>query len=292
MEVHQLRYFCAVARTGSFTKAAALEGIAQPSLSQQIQRLEATLGSRLFDRLGRGLKLTEFGRILLPQAIEILRQINNARATLESLRLSVAGRLAVGCIPTITPYFLAPRLSEFALRYPDVDLRLIEDTTPNLVELLQSGEIDLALISPPVHNPDIVSSDLFREPIVVAVGKSHRLASEESVSLPELRQEKMLLLKEGHCFRDNALTICKRAGANFVSVFETDQFSSILPLVAAGFGISLVPRMAVNPTSGCMYLPLEREAYRRVGYMRIRRHAPGAPQRAFVAWLRALAREP
>jgi LysR family transcriptional regulator, hydrogen peroxide-inducible genes activator len=90
MEIHQLRYFCAVARSGSFTKAAVREGIAQPSLSQQISRLEQNLGSQLFDRLGRGVKLTEFGRALLPQALEILRQVNNARGALESLRLSVA----------------------------------------------------------------------------------------------------------------------------------------------------------------------------------------------------------
>jgi LysR family hydrogen peroxide-inducible transcriptional activator len=292
MEINQLRYFCAVARTGSFTKAAALEGIAQPSLSQQISRLEQNLGSQLFDRLGRSVRLTEFGRALLPQASEILRQVNSARGTLESLRLRVAGRLTIGCIPTITPYFLAPRLSAFVDQYPDVDLRLVEDITPNLIELLQSGEIDLAIISPPVTNPDIVSSDLFREPIVVAVGKSHRLAGERSVSLPELRHEKMLLLKEGHCFRDNALTVCKRARANFISIFETNQFSSILPLVAAGFGISLVPQMAMDAASGCKYLPLEREAYRRIGYMRIRQHALGAAQRAFLAWLRAIAKTP
>jgi LysR family hydrogen peroxide-inducible transcriptional activator len=291
MEIHQLRYFCAVARTGSFTKAAVREGIAQPSLSQQISRLESNLGSQLFDRLGRGVKLTEFGRALLPQALDILRQVNNARGALESLRLSVAGRLTIGCIPTITPYFLAPRLRNFVDQYPDVDLRLVEDITPNLVELLQSGEIDLAVISPPVHNPDIVSSDLFREPIAVAVGKKHRLASETCVSLPELRGEKMLLLKEGHCFRDNALTICNRARANFVSIFETNQFSSILPLVAAGFGISLVPQMAMDAVSGCAFLPLEREAYRRVGYIRVRQHALGTAQRAFINWLRATARK-
>ena len=291
MEIHQLRYFCAVARSGSFTKAAVQEGIAQPSLSQQISRLERNLGSQLFDRLGRGVKLTEFGRALLPQAQEILRQVNNARGALESLRLSVAGRLAIGCIPTITPYFLAPRLRDFVDQYPDVDLRLVEDITPNLVELLQSGEIDLAVVSPPVHNPDIVSSDLFREPIVVAVGKNHRLASEACVSLPELRDEKMLLLKEGHCFRDNALTVCNRARANFVSIFETNQFSSILPLVAAGFGISLAPQMAMDSGSGCKFLPLEREAYRRVGYMRVRQHALGTAQRAFINWLRAVARK-
>jgi LysR family transcriptional regulator, hydrogen peroxide-inducible genes activator len=158
------------------------------------------LAQNSFDRLGRGIRLTEFGRALLPQAAEILRQVNTARASMDSLRLGVGGRLAVGCIPTITPYFLAPNIGGFARQYPEVELRLIEDITPNLVGLLQSGEIDVAVVSPPVKNPDIVCSDLFREPIVVAVGKGHRLAHEASVSLPDLREEKMLLLKGGPLF--------------------------------------------------------------------------------------------
>jgi LysR family transcriptional regulator, hydrogen peroxide-inducible genes activator len=291
MEIHQLRYFCAVAQTGSFTKAATQEGIAQPSLSQQILRLESDLGSKLFDRLGRGVQLTEFGRALLPEALQILRQVNGARATLESLRLGVAGRLAVGCIPTITPYFLAPNLNNFAEKYPDVNLRLVEDITPKLLELLQSGEIDLAIVSPPVKSPDVVCSDLFREPILVAVGRRHRLAGEPSVSLPELREEKLLLLKEGHCFRDNALTVCSRARTTFTSMFESNQFSSILPLVSAGFGISLVPRMAVQGEIDCKFLPLEREAYRRIGYMRIRQHVLGTAQRTFLDWLRAISKD-
>jgi LysR family transcriptional regulator, hydrogen peroxide-inducible genes activator len=290
MEIHQLRYFCAVARTGSFTKAALREGVAQPSLSQQILRLEQDLGSKLFDRLGRGVKLTEFGRALLPQATEILRQLNSARASMENLRLGVVGRLAIGCIPTITPYFLAPHLGKFVQKYPEVELRLMEDITPNLVDLLQSGEIDVAVVSPPVKSPDIVCSDLFREPVVVAVGKGHRLAHEASVSLPDLRDERLLLLKEGHCFRDNALTLCNRGGLQFLSIFETNQFSSILPLVSAGFGISLVPQMASQTASGCNYLALEREAFRRIGYIRIRQRALGSAQKAFIGWLREIGR--
>lgn len=290
MEIHQLRYFCAVARTGSFTKAATLEHIAQPSLSQQISRLEHDLGTRLFDRLGRGIQLTESGRALLPRALDILRQVNAARTTIESLARNIGGRLAVGCIPTIMPYFLAPKVSGFTASYPEVELHLVEEVTSNLVELLQSGDLDLAVLSPPVNNPDVVCSDLYREPICVAVGRTHRLAGEASVSLPDLQNERMLLLKEGHCFRDNALTICSRARMNFIPIFETNQFSSILPLVAAGLGISLVPEMAVTPDSGCCFLRLERQAYRRIGYMRVRQHAVGSAQKAFINWLRTISK--
>jgi LysR family transcriptional regulator, hydrogen peroxide-inducible genes activator len=227
---------------------------------------------------------------LLPQAQQILRQLNGARQTLEALRGDVGGRLAVGCIPTITPYFLAPNLRDFAERYPGVDVRITEDITPKLVDMLRAGDLDLAIISPPVHNPDVVCSDLFRESIRAAVAPHHRLATEQKVSVPDLQHERLLLLKEGHCFRDNALTVCSRARTHFVSVFETNQFSSIFPLVAAGFGVSLIPEMAASAAAGCTLLELEREAYRRIGYMRVRQHALGATQKEFIRWLRAISK--
>lgn len=288
MEIHQLRYFCAVARHSSFTKAALQESVAQPSLSQQIARLEAYVGCRLFDRLGRSVQLTEAGRTLLPKAQQILRDMNAARQLMESLRDGVGGRLAVGCIPTITPYFLAPNLRDFVRRYPGVDVRITEDMTPKLVELLRAGDLDLAIISPPVNNPEIVCSDLFRERIRAVVAPDHRLASAKRISLPELQQERLLLLKEGHCFRDNALTVCSRARTHFVSIFETNQFSSIFPLVAAGFGVSLVPEMAAPAASGCILLNLEREAYRRIGYIRVRQHDLTAAHKEFIRWLRMI----
>jgi LysR family transcriptional regulator, hydrogen peroxide-inducible genes activator len=289
MELHQLRYFCAVARTGSFTKAALDEGVAQPSLSQQIARLEESVGAQLFDRLGRGVQLTEYGKSLLPQATEILRQLRNAQISLESMRRTVSGRLAIGSIPTIMPYWLAPRLNDFAREYPDVQLRLVEDTTTKLVELLQAGKLDIALVALPVSNPDMICSELFREPIRVVVGERHSLASHTVAHLRELRNERIILLKEGHCFRDNALTVCHKAHFSPESIFETDQFLSIFPLVEAGFGISLVPEMAVHYGSkGCRMLPLDRETFRRIGYMRVRGHTAGAAQTAFVKWLRAI----
>ncbi len=291
VEIRQLRYFCAVARTGSFTKAAVQERVAQPSLSQQVSKLEDSLGSKLFDRLGRGVQLTEFGRALLPRANEILRQVNEAQSTMETLHSGVGGRLRVGCIPTITPYFLAPKLRDFVQNFPEVDIRLTEEITPNLVQMLQGGELDIAVVSPPVNNPDVICSDLFREPILVATAQDHRLAHAEQIRLPELVGERLLLLRGGHCFRDNALTICNRASANFEATFETNQFSSILPLVAAGFGVSLVPRMALSQGSGCRFIPLDRGAFRRVGYIRNRQHDASAAQKAFVGWLREVGRE-
>ena len=128
MEVHQLRYFCAVARMGSFTRAAAEEGVAQPSLSQQILKLEAEMGAALFERLGRSVRLTQCGELLLPQAHAILRQFADARHSVQGMLTGARGRLKVGSIPTVMPYFVAPRVAAFLREYPQVDLQLVENT--------------------------------------------------------------------------------------------------------------------------------------------------------------------
>ena len=287
LELHQLRYFCAVARTGNFTRAAEQEGIAQPSLSQQIRKLETELGVQLFERLGRVTRLTPFGEILHVQALAILRHLAGAESAIAALQEGVRGRLRVGAIPTILPFFLAPRLGEFRDLHPDIDLMLTEDMTQRLVERIQAGELDVALAALPLKNPDIVCGELFREPLLVAVGRQHRLARASSVAMSDVRSERMLLLKEGHCFRQDVLTACTRANVEFHSIFESDQFASIFPLVASGFGISLVPAMATRHAVDCQILPLDRPAFRRVGYVQSRHRFQSKPRQAFIAWLRA-----
>ncbi len=288
MELNQLRYFCAVARTGSFTKAAEQEGIAQPSLSQQIRKLEDEVGSPLFERLGRHNRLTPFGETLLPEAEAILRQVAEAEFRLTALKEGVQGKLRVGVIPTILPYWLAPRLGGFLERFPDVDLHLTEATTARLIEALQAGDLDTAVVSLPIQSPEIVCSELFREGLCLVVGQGHPLAGAAAVRLKELVSERMLLLREGHCLRDDVLTACTRARAEFVSVFETDQIASIFPLVASGFGVSLIPAMAAPHAEGCRTVQLERASFRRIGYLRAGHHFVSQPMKEFFAWLRAL----
>jgi len=287
MEVHQLRYFCAVARMGSFTRAAEEEGIAQPSLSQQILKLEAEMGAPLFQRLGRSVRLTQCGEMLLPQAQAILRQFADARHSVESLLTGVRGRLVVGSIPTIMPYFVARHAASFLREYPEVDLQLIENTTAHLVEGLQAGDLDLAILGLPVPAADLVCAELFRERILVAVGPRHRLAAQTAVDLRELRQERLILLREGHCFRDNTLAVCRKARLTPNAIFESDQFASIFAMVAAGAGISLAPEMAAVAAEGCRLLPLHPASFRRVGYAQVRRQFRPPAQSAFVEWIKA-----
>jgi LysR family hydrogen peroxide-inducible transcriptional activator len=291
MEIHQLRYFCAVARSGSFTRAAEELGIAQSSLSQQIRALERKIGTPLFERLGRSVRLTTCGEALQAPALNILQQVAMAEDSLANLRDGVRGRLRIGVIPTILPYWIAPRIGDFRKTFPDVDLQLVEDPTHRLVEQLQSGDLDIAVASLPVKNPDIICSELFREPLFLAVAKNHPLAAKPPADLRAFMHEPLLLLKEGHCLRDNILIACTRSKAALRSVFETNQLESIFQLIQSGFGVTLVPAMASSHGAGCALIPLKGNPSRRVGYLRARRHVVTRPMRELTSWLRGLAGE-
>jgi LysR family hydrogen peroxide-inducible transcriptional activator len=184
------------------------------------------------------------------------------------------------------PYFLAREAAAFMKEYPDVELKLIENTTARLVEGLQTGDLDLAILGLPLPNRDLLCGELFREPILLAVPPGHRLATQPQVDLPELRREKLLLLREGHCFRDEALAVCRKARINPDAIFETDQFASIFSLVAAGAGVSLVPAMAVVAATGCQIVSLRGERFRRIGYAQVRRRFRSLAEKALIDWLR------
>ena len=266
MEFQQLRYFLAVARSGSFVRAADLEGIAQPSLSQQIRKLEQELGVSLFDRLGRSVRLTTYGETLVAQADRILRQLDEARVAIEALKEEDSGELKVGVIPTVLPYALVKPLAHFQTRYPKARVVLREGTTATLVEGLRRGEIDIAVLALPIRHAEIVCSDLFREPLLAAIPLNHELAESTKINLTRLGIERMLLLREGHCLREDVLTACTKAKAQFQQIFESDHLESILRLVAEGYGLSLIPEKATIGRSDCRFIPFEPTAVRRIGY--------------------------
>jgi LysR family hydrogen peroxide-inducible transcriptional activator len=288
MDIRQLRYFSAVVRTGSFTHAAEGLGISQPSLSQQIRTLEKQLGNPLFERLGRSVRLTAYGEALRQPAADILQQVAEAKSSLDNLQAGVRGKLRVGVIPTIMPYLIAPRIADFLRRFPEVEVQFTEDTTPHLVEQLQAGDLDLAVSGLPVRNRDIVCSELTREPLFLAVAEKHPLAREKAIDVHDLRKERLLLLKEGHCLREDVMRTCARGKADLQSVFETDQLASIFQFVRSGFGLTVVPAMASTHATGCKLVPLRGNNFRRIGYLRARRHVVSRPMREFTAWLRAL----
>ena len=287
MELHQLRYFCAVARAGNFTRAAEQEHVSQPSLSQQVLKLEDELGTRLFDRLGRSIRLTASGEAFLPKAEAVLRQLSQAKLEIREMSGVEKGTVTVGTIPTIAPYFLPARLSSFARQHPQIQVSVVEEITPVLLEKLQEGRIDLALLALPVVGDHFVSQELLREPLYLVVPQTHCLAGQTRVHLNQIEDESFLLLKEGHCFRENTLAACGRARLRPNVVFESGQFATLLAMVAAGAGISVVPAMAVEPRAGCCFIPLADDAsHRRVGIVRLKRHFRSRAEIAFIDHLR------
>jgi len=245
MELHQLRYFQAVARFRSFTRAAEHERISQPSLSQQIHKLEDELGAQLFDRLGRRIRLTAFGERFQEHALRILNNLEDARRDVKAMLGLHTGEAFVGVIPTVAPYILPQALRRCFETFPAITIDVVEDLTQGLLKGLAEGDLDLALLSLPVESPELIAEPLLHERMLLAVPKSHPLwRKRRRVTLDEVVHEPFLLLKDGHCFRDDVLEVCKRAQLNPHVVFEGGQFDTLMAMVSAGAGVTLLPEMA------------------------------------------------
>lgn len=288
MELHQLRYFCAVAETGSFSRAAEQSHVSQPSLSQQILKLEDELGARLFDRLGRSVRLTELGKTFLPRAHAVLRELEAAKGDVVEGKEFVGGPVTVGVIPTVAPYFLPPHLTAFSRKYPQVRLTVVEEITPILLDRLRAGTIDVAVLALPLRGHEFEAVPLLTERLFAALPKKHKLNSRSSLSLKDLRAEPFLLLRDGHCFRDTAVAACDRARLHPQIVFESGQFSSLLSMVTAGMGVSIVPEMAIDKKSQCRYVRIDDEkAVRTIGAVTLRGRSLTRAHNAFLSLLRA-----
>jgi LysR family hydrogen peroxide-inducible transcriptional activator len=284
MEVQQLRYVCAIAETGSFSRAAERCQVAQPSLSQQILKLEEDLGAKLFDRLGRSVRLTEAGRAFLPHARSILGQIETARSSVADKTADVRGSVSVGVIPTIAPYMMPGYTTVFTRKYPEAKLRIVEETTPILIESLRSLSVDLAILSLPLRHKDLELFPLRTEPLFVVLPADHPRAANKALALKDLRGESFVMLRDSHCFRDLSLAACSQAGVTPRIVFESGQFSSLLGMVAAGVGISLVPEMAIDQNAGCRYVRLtDPRATRTIVAAILRGRSFNRVQRAFLS---------
>jgi LysR family transcriptional regulator, hydrogen peroxide-inducible genes activator len=258
MEIHQLRYFVAVAEEGSFSRAAERMHVAQPSLSQQMQKLEAEIGHSLFDRLPRRVSLTEAGRQLLPYARRILSGLLDAQRCVDELASEPSGTVAIGIIPTIAPYVLRAILQEARDQIPQVRLTVREDLTENLVRALDEGEIDFAVVSTCRSGSGIYRETWATEPLVVAVPAKHRLAQRRRIAWKDLQSETLLLLNESHCLAQQVGRWCDRHGMRASTQLDAFQLSTVLALVAADQGVSLVPVMAIahEPGWNCAFVKL------------------------------------
>ncbi|MDB5296942.1 MAG: oxyR [Phycisphaerales bacterium] len=246
MEVHQLVYLVAVAEEASFSRAAERVGVAQPSLSQQIKKLEDELGTPLLDRLPRRVVPTAAGERLLGHARRVLAELADARRSLADGRGEIAGTLTVGAIPTIAPYLLPDLLKRFAVAHPQVQVEVVEDVTARLVEMLDRAEIDLAVLSTHDGGPTIHCERVGEEELALLVPALHRLAKSKAVRWDALAGERFLVLQEMHCLSGQVSEVCQRQKLRPAVAMRGAQLSTIAEMVSAGLGVSVVPAMMAD----------------------------------------------
>lgn len=249
MEIHQLRYVVALARTGNFGRAATQAHVSQPSLSQQIQKLELELGQTLFDRRRNRTRLTKYGERFLPRAERVLHELEEAQREARESNVLQEGEVVMGVLPTIAPYLVPKAVAAFGKKYPGVAVTILEETTEVLLERLSRHEVDFALASLPLPGDQWVISPLLTEELLLAVSPSHPLARKRAVTLNDLSQADFVLMKEGHCLGDQVLRFCEKNDFQPKVRSRSAQIETILALVEAGQGVSLIPAMARRRTS-------------------------------------------
>lgn len=289
MELHQLRYFVTVVREGTFTRAAERLYITQPSLSEQIRKLEGELGSRLFERLGRALALTSAGEAFLPHAERVLYEVEQARLRIQEVRGLRRGRLAIAVLPSVAARLLPKFLAEFRHRYPGVEVALREENVGSDVEeMVHRGEVDLAILRLPKRRADLEERFLLREPLVLMVPPGHRLSGRRSVAMAELADEPFVTMKSGYGLRELLDSVTRRAGFEPRIVFETAQLGSLVGLVLAGLGVTVVPEMATSG-EGRVIPVTDLYAFRELGVVWRQGQPPSPAASAFLDMLRRAA---
>ena len=241
--LRQLRYFNALARQGHFGRAAEACAISQPALSMQIKDLEDALGGVLLERSPRQVALTTFGEEAAPRVRDILRLVDELEDLARASRDRLAGRLRIGMIPTIAPYLLPEVIGNLTRMHPEIDIHVRETLTPKLIEELADGRLDTAIVALPVSEPSLVEVALFSEHFLLV-----RPGEDEGKPVPSskmLRTMRLLLLEEGHCFRDQALSFCNMQSSPPREVLDASSLSTLVQMVSAGIGVTLIPEMAV-----------------------------------------------
>jgi LysR family hydrogen peroxide-inducible transcriptional activator len=242
LTLKQLRYFEALARHGHFGRAADASAISQPALSMQVKELEETLGSALFERGARQIRLTGFGEAFGLRVRDILKAVDELEDLARASRDRLVGRLRIGVIPTIAPYLLPAILNDLTRRYPGLDLQVRETLTQHLIAELADGRLDLAIVALPVSEPAFEEATLFSEEFLLVRPLDD--PGSEPPTLEALRRMRLLLLEEGHCFRAQALSFCSMHSAAPRDALDGSSLSTLVQMVGAGLGVTLIPEMA------------------------------------------------
>ena len=294
MEIHQLRYFVAVAELLSFTKAAARCRVSQPSLSQQIQKLERDLGVQLLDRLGRRIKLTDAGDALYERAATVLDALDDAKTCVQTSLDWQKGAITVGAIHTIAPYLLPAVVSRLTSRFPQAQITVEEQLTEELLGNCLAGELDVGIVALPISEQRVRSESLFTEKLVAAVPSKSPLAKLKKLTLDDVTRQPFVLLDDMHCLGRQTLQLCADRNCAPAVSCHTAQLLTVQELVALGQGVSLVPEMATghNRDNRVVYRPLDgAPVEREIGMIWRPRYRPRRLVEAVLEVLRGLGRE-
>jgi len=280
MNLRDLQYLVALAETGHFGEAAERCHVSQPTLSAQIKKLEEYLGVQLFERQPRKVTLTDVGRRVLERARRVTQEAEDIRELARASRDPLTGKLKVGLIPTIAPYLLPRVAARLRKQLPDLQLMLYEHQTGPLLEKLRAGELDLAILALPAETQGLETRSLFAESFLVAMPRNHRLAARKRLKPSDLAGETLLLLEDGHCLRDQALEVCGNVPVGEDQDFRATSLETLRQMVAAGLGVTLIPRLAAEgPIAGSRGIEF-------------RPFSPPSPERMVgAAWRRSSTRE-
>ena len=299
MTLTELKYIVAVAREKHFGRAAEACHVSQPTLSVAVKKLEEELDVKLFERSAGEVTVTPMGERIVRQAQSVLEQAAAIKEMARSGQDPVTGPLTLGVIYTIGPYLLPELVRHSIDRTPQMPLMLQENFTVKLLEMLRTGEIDCAILAEPFPEAGLAIAPLYDEPFVAALPSQHPLAQQDSITAEQLKSETMLLLGAGHCFRDHVLEVCPefaRFSSNAEGIrksFEGSSLETIKHMVAAGMGVTLVPRLSV-PHDGLRAVATRRRKSdeNHIRYLPVRESDGSAPptRRVVLAWRRSFTR--
>ncbi len=287
MNLRDLEYIVAVADLNSFSAAAESCHISQPSLSSQIKKVEQELGVKIFERTKRSVRLSPYGHGLLPRARKILDEAEKIRLEARQQTDPFQGTLSLGAIATVAPYLVPSILQAVRENAPGMTLTLKEGVTAELLKSLLDGVIDVAIVSLPTDSHAFDHHVLFDDAFYLAVGKKHPLAAQSVVSEDILRAQRLILLEEEHCLRDQALSVCQGSMMQEDRGFRATSLETIRQIVASGQGVTLMPALARRENDGIVYIPIEGKSFsRQIGLVWRRGDERGAFYKIFAGMIR------
>ncbi len=242
MTITQLTYVLAVAEHQNFTLAAERSFVTQPTLSMQIQKLEDELDIQIFDRSKKPIQLTEIGRDIVEQARKVVSESDRMQDIVDQAKGFIGGEYRLGIIPTIMPTLLPMFLNNFIKKYPKVQLTIEEMTTENIIQRLHDGHLDAAIAATPLENENIKERPLYYEPFVAYIPKGHTLGKKEKITIDDVDDDTLLLLEDGHCFKNSVINLCKAIGGTPQSFqLQSGSFETLVKLADEGLGMTLLP---------------------------------------------------